>query len=174
VSAATITTTTTTNATNIVLVHGSWGDGSVWRKEIPILMNAEHRVIAVQLPLQSLADDVATVKRAIERTGGGPTILVGHSYDGIVITNAGYNNLNVTGLVYLAAIAPDEGESFLDLVNNSADLPENPFKTDSEGLMSINPVMFHEWFAQDVDSTEADIMAAVQKPINQSTADPCL
>jgi pimeloyl-ACP methyl ester carboxylesterase len=80
-AAATITTTTTTpNATNIILVHGSWGDGSVWRKEIPILMNAGHRVIAVQLPLQSLADDVATVKRAIERTGGGPTILVGHSY----------------------------------------------------------------------------------------------
>lgn len=81
-AAATITTTTTTtpNATNIILVHGSWGDGSVWRKEIPILMNAGHRVIVVQLPLQSLADDVATVKRAIERTGGGPTILVGHSY----------------------------------------------------------------------------------------------
>lgn len=100
--------TTTTNATtpNIVLVHGAWADGSSWSKVIPILKNAGHRVIAVQLAEHSLADDVATVKRAINLVGG-PTILVGHSYGGLVITNAGYNNQNVTGLVYLAAFAPD-------------------------------------------------------------------
>jgi pimeloyl-ACP methyl ester carboxylesterase len=98
-----------TNTTNIVLVHGGWADGSSWSKEIPILENAGHRVIAVQLPLHSLADDVATVKRAIDLVGG-PTILVGHSYGGEVITNAGYNNPNVTGLVYIAAFAPDEGQ----------------------------------------------------------------
>lgn len=67
-----------TNTTNIVLVHGGWADGSSWSKEIPILKNAGHQVIAVQLPLHSLADDVATVKRAVEQLGG-TTILVGHS-----------------------------------------------------------------------------------------------
>ena len=105
-----------TNATNIVLVHGGWADGSSWSKEIPILENAGHRVIAVQLPLHSLADDVATVKRAIDLVGG-PTILVGHSYGGEVITNAGYNNPNVTGLVYIAAFAPDEGQSLSSFVD---------------------------------------------------------
>ena len=100
----------TTNATNIVLVHGLWADGSSWSKVIPILQNAGHRVIAVQLAAHSLADDVATVKRAIDLVGG-PTILVGHSFGGFVITNAGYNNQNVTGLVYVSAFAPDEGES---------------------------------------------------------------
>ena len=90
-----------TNVTNIVLVHGLWADGSSWSKVIPILKNAGHQVIAVQLPLHSLADDVATVKRAIGQIGG-PTILVGHSYDDFVITNAPYNNPNVTGLVYIA------------------------------------------------------------------------
>ena len=76
-----------TNATNIVLVHGLWADGSSWSKVIPILEKAGHKVIAVQLPLHSLADDVATVKRAIDLVGG-PTILVGHSFGGFVITNA--------------------------------------------------------------------------------------
>src|SRR5918994_2379323 len=79
-----------TNATNIVLVHGLWADGSSWSKVIPILQNAGHKVIAVQLPAHSLADDVETIKRAIDLVG--PTILVGHSYGGFVITNAGYDN----------------------------------------------------------------------------------
>ena len=98
---------TTTNATNvnIVLVHGLWVDGSSWSKVIPILQNAGHKVIAVQLPLHSLADDIATVKRAIDLVGG-PVILVAHSYGGFVITNAGYNDSNVKGLVYIAAYAP--------------------------------------------------------------------
>lgn len=98
---------TNPNSTNIVLVHGAWADGSSWSKEIPILKSAGHKVIAVQLPEHSLADDVRTVKRAIEHIGG-PTILVGHSYGGAVITNAGYKNPNVKGLVYVAAFAPDE------------------------------------------------------------------
>ena len=108
----------TTNATNIVLVHGFWGDGSSWSKVIPILESAGHRVIAVQMPLHSLEDDIATVKRAIELLGG-PTILVGHSYGGIVITNAGYNNPNVTGLVYVVAVAPNEGQSLGDFFDVS-------------------------------------------------------
>src|SRR5215218_2188193 len=84
-----IATTNAPTTTNIVLVHGAWADGSSWSKVIPILQNAGHRVIAVQLPLHSVADDVATVKRAIELVGG-PTILVGHSYGGFVITKPPY------------------------------------------------------------------------------------
>jgi pimeloyl-ACP methyl ester carboxylesterase len=100
-----------TNVTNIVLVHGAWSDGSAWSQEIPILEKAGHRVIAVQLPEHSLADDVATVKRAIDLLGG-PVILVGHSYGGMVISNAAYNNPKVKGLVYIAAFAPQQGQFF--------------------------------------------------------------
>jgi pimeloyl-ACP methyl ester carboxylesterase len=157
---------TTTNATNIVLVHGGWADGSGWSKEIPILTAAGHKVIAVQLPLHSLSDDVATVKRAVEHIGG-PTILVGHSYGGAVITNAGYNNSNVTGLVYIAAFAPDEGQSLSSFVD-PAKFPKELFIVDSGGFIYLNPKVFRENFAQDVDPAEADIMAIVQKPFHQS------
>jgi pimeloyl-ACP methyl ester carboxylesterase len=159
------------NATNIVLVHGFWADASSWSKVIPILRNAGHQVVAVQLPLHSVADDVATVKRALEQLGG-PIILVGHSYGGFVITNAAYNNPNVTGLVYVAALAPDEGESLNDLVKTwPKEFIENGVgnvKPDSGGFLFIIRDKFHESFAQDVDGTEADIMAIVQKPPNQS------
>ena len=92
-----------TTSMNIILVHGAWADGSSWNKVISILEKAGHRVIAVQLPLHSLANDIATVKRAIDLVGG-PVTLVGHSYGGAVITNAAYNNPNVTGLVYIARL----------------------------------------------------------------------
>jgi pimeloyl-ACP methyl ester carboxylesterase len=115
-----------------------------------------------------VADDVATVKRAIELVGG-PTILVGHSYGGFVITNAGYNNQNVTGLVYLAAFAPDEGESLLTFMDPST-LPPGFLVFDSGGFAYINPDMFHQAFAQDVNKTEAEIMAAVQTPTPTSQA----
>jgi pimeloyl-ACP methyl ester carboxylesterase len=156
----------TTNTTNIVLVHGGWADGSSWSKVIPILENAGHKVIAVQLPLHSLADDVATVKRAIDLVGG-PITLVGHSYGGEVITNAGYNNPNVTGLVYIAAFAPDEGLSLSSFVD-PAKFPKDLFLVDSGGFIYLNPEIFRENFAQDVDPAEADLMATVQKPFNQS------
>jgi pimeloyl-ACP methyl ester carboxylesterase len=155
-----------TNATNIVLVHGGWADGSSWSKVIPILENAGHKVIAVQLPLHSLADDIATVKRAIDLVGG-PITLVGHSYGGEVITNAGYNYPNVTGLVYIAAFAPDEGQSLSSFVD-PAKFPKDLFLVDSGGFIYLNPEIFRENFAQDVDPAEADIMAIVQKPFNQS------
>jgi pimeloyl-ACP methyl ester carboxylesterase len=119
------------------------------------------------MPLHNLADDVATVKRAIELVGK-PVILVGHSYGGEVITNAGYNNPNVTGLVYVAAFAPDEGESLTTFVSPK-DFPEGFLMLDSAGLAYINPAMFHDRFAQDVDPTEAYIMAVAQKPFNAST-----
>jgi pimeloyl-ACP methyl ester carboxylesterase len=155
-----------TNGTNIVLVHGAWADGSSWNKVIPILQNAGHNVIAVQLPEHSLADDVETVKRAIEHIGG-PAILVGHSYGGAVITDAGYNNPNVTGLVYVAAFAPDEGQSLSNFVD-LAKLPKDLLIFDSGGFVYINPAMFPGAFAHDVDPAEAAVMAIVQKPINQS------
>jgi pimeloyl-ACP methyl ester carboxylesterase len=155
-----------TNATNIVLVHGVWADGSSWNKVIPILENAGHRVIAVQLPLNSLADDVATVKRAIDLVGG-PVTLVGHSYGGFVITNAGYINQNVTGLVYVSAFGPDEGESTANFVD-VAKLPPGLLVFDSGGFAYINPEMFHQAFVQDANATEAQIMAVVQKPAHQS------
>jgi pimeloyl-ACP methyl ester carboxylesterase len=158
----------TTNSTkaNIVLVHGACADGSSWGKVIPILQNAGHKVIAVQLPLHSLVDDVATVSRAIELIGG-PVILVGHSYGGFVITNAAYNNPNVKGLVYIAGHAPNEGQSlgnFFDV----KELPKDLLIIDSGGFAYINPAMFTEAIAQDVNSTEADIMAVVQKPFSTS------
>jgi pimeloyl-ACP methyl ester carboxylesterase len=160
---------TSTNATtgrNIVLVHGAWADGSSWSNVIPTLTDAGHRVIAVQLPLHFLADDVATVNRAIELIGG-PVLLVGHSYGGFVITNAGYNNPNVTGLVYVAAFAPDEGQSISNFVDPAA-LPPGFFIFDSGGFGYINPEMFHQAFVQDVNNTEAEIMAIAQKPAHQS------
>ena len=167
-SSTTTTNATTTNATkpNIVLVHGGWADGGSWSKVIPTLTNAGHRVIAVQLPLHNAAEDIATVKRAVELVGG-PTILVGHSYGGYVITNAGTNNPNVTGLVYIAAFAPDEGEALGTFVTPDK-LPPGILIVDSAGLTYLNPDMFHEAFAADVNATEALIMAVSQKPFNQS------
>lgn len=158
--------TRSNGAQNIVLVHGGWADGSSWSKEIPTLEAAGHRVIAVQLPLHSMADDVATVKRAIDLVGG-PTILVGHSYGGFVITNAAYNNPNVTGLVYVAAFAPDMGQSLSDFVD-ATKFPEGLLIPDSGGFLYLNSTLFQNSFAQDVNSTEASMMAAVQKPFNQS------
>ena len=120
----------------------------------------------MQLPLHSLADDVATVKRAIDLIGG-PVTLVGHSYGGEVITNAAYNNPNVKGLVYIAAFAPDKGQSLSTFVS-LAKFPKELFIKDSGGFIYLNPKIFRDNFAQDVNYSEADIMAIVQKPFNQS------
>jgi pimeloyl-ACP methyl ester carboxylesterase len=162
--------TTTTNPTNmdnnIVLVHGTYVDGSSWSKVIPILQNAGHKVIAVQLPLHSLADDIATTKRAIDLVGG-PVILVGHSYGGFVITNAAYNNPNVKGLVYIAAFAPNKGQSLANFVDVTK-LPKGFLVYDSGGFIYLNPNMFPQAFAQDIDVAQAKVMAAAQKPFNQS------
>src|SRR5713226_1640079 len=93
-----------TKASNVILVHGAWADGSSWSKVIPLLLNGGLRVTAVQLPLISLRGDVATVARAVALEDG-PMILVGHSYGGVVITEAG-NDPKVAGIVYIAAFAP--------------------------------------------------------------------
>ena len=159
---------TTTNATNmnIVLVHGTYVDGSSWSKVIPILQNAGHKVIAVQLPLHSLADDIATVKRAIDLVGA-PVILVGHSYGGFVITNAAYNNSNVKGLVYIAAFAPEEGQSLGNFVDLKK-FPKGLLVFDRGGFVYINPEAFGQVIAQDADPAQVKVIAAAQKPFNQS------
>jgi pimeloyl-ACP methyl ester carboxylesterase len=159
------TATTATNM-NIVLVHGTYVDGSSWDKVIPILQNAGHKVIAVQLALHSLADDIATTKRAIDLIGG-PVILVGHSYGGFVITNAAYNNPNVKGLVYIAAFAPEEGQSLTNFID-ATKLPKDFLVFDSGGFVYVNPDMFSQAFAQDADPAQAKVIAAAQKPFNQS------
>jgi len=151
------------NNLSIILVHGVWVDGSSWSKVIPILQNAGHKVIAVQLDLQSLSDDIANVKRAIDLAGG-PVVLVGHSYGGFVITNAAYNNPNVKGLVYIAAFAPNEGQS----LSNFVDTAKLPKVVDSGGYIYINPENFQQLFAQDIDPAESKVMAATQKPANQA------
>ena len=154
-----------TNATNIVLVHGAWADAGSWDKVIPILQKAGHNVIAVELPEHSLADDVATTKRAINLIGG-PVTLVGHSYGGMVITNAGSNNPNVKNLVYLAAFAPKEGQAIGEFVNPSK-FPPGALRQDEGGFVYwSNPNIFHELFAQDLDPVLATTLWAVQKPIN--------
>ena len=122
-----------------------------------------------------MGDDIATVERAIELFGG-PTTLVGHSYGGEVITNAGYNNSNVTGLVYLAALAPDAGETGNDFFEQLPEVVSQQLLEtfsentvlDSAGFLYFKPDKFHELVAQDVDPVETDILAAVQKPFNQS------
>ena len=154
-----------TNVTNIsiVLVHGAWAGAASWSKVIPILQNAGHKVIAVQLALHSLADDVATVKRAIDLLGG-PTILVGSSYGGEVITNAAYNNSKVKGLVYLRAFAPQEGQSISSFFD-PARLPKGSLIIDKGGFAYLNSSLFR---GQDVDPVQVNIMAAVQTPINMS------
>src|SRR6476646_10385411 len=157
-------TTANTAKMNIVLVHGTAVDGSSWSKVIPILQNAGHKVIAVQLALHSLADDIATTKRAIDLVGA-PVLLVGHSYGGFVITNAAYNNPAVKGLVYLAAFAPKEGQS----QGNFLGTPAKGFAiVDSVGFIYINQTIFGPALAQDVDPAQAKIVAAAQKPYNQS------
>lgn len=157
---------------NIVLVHGAWGDGSHWRHVIPTLHNAGHRVIAVQNPLTSLADDVDRTRKLAESMDG-PTLLVGHSYGGAVITGAGHAE-NVVGLVYIAAFAPDEGDS-LGSIFARTDQPAGAanIAPDAEGFLWIAPDKFQESFSQDLDDTEALVMALTQKPIaGQCFSDP--
>lgn len=145
---------------SVVLVHGEWADGSSWSKVIPLLQENGIRVTAVQIPLTSLADDVAVTRHVIALQEGS-TVLAGHSYGGSVITEAGTNAPNVVGLVYVSAFAPDEGESLGDLYARAAAPGVAHVRPDDEGFLWIDP----EAFAQDVDPVQARILAVVQKPI---------
>jgi pimeloyl-ACP methyl ester carboxylesterase len=148
---------------NIVLVHGTWADGSSWNKVIPLLQAKGYHVTAVQNPLTSLADDVAATKRALALQDG-PTLLVGHSWGGVVITEAG-NDAKVAGLVYVAAAAPEEGQSFLELVQTAPATPGNDqIRPDAYGYVSMTPKGIQEDFAQDLTKAEQQLLIATQGP----------
>ncbi len=152
------------SSVNIVLVHGAFCDGSSWAGVIPFLQEAGHHVVAVQLPLVGLSNDIATTKSALASLSG-PTILVGHSYGGAVVTGAG-DAPNVVGLVYIAAYVPAEGETLGDL-NNKFPATEGQGKIGSsylENALYIAPDAFPAVFAADVDPVQARVLAVVQRP----------
>ncbi|KAG0059007.1 hypothetical protein BGZ90_004664 [Linnemannia elongata] len=152
---------------NIVLVHGALADGSSWSRVIPHLHAAGHYVLAVQQPLTAIEDDVAKVKAALGTIKSGPIVLVGHSFGGTVITQAAHNNPKVSALVYVAAFAPDQGESVAELGKNYTALPSNQaFVSDSDGRLLLPQNLFLKYFAPDVDKKEAEIMAVVQGPFD--------
>jgi len=156
---------------NIVLVHGAWADGSCWSGAIERLQTHGFQVRAPQFPLSSLADDVARLREVLEFQDG-PTIVVGHSYGGQIMTALGDEAPNVVGLVYIAAFGLDEGESLSALV---ADGPSTPalahLFTDAHGFAWLSEDDFVDHFAADVDPTWARMMYAVQQPLAQSAFD---
>jgi pimeloyl-ACP methyl ester carboxylesterase len=151
---------------NVVLVHGAWADGSSWSKVIAILQKQGFNVAAAQLPLTSLDDDM-TVTRNLLAAQKGPTVLVGHSYGGVVITGAANGAPNVTALVYIAAFALDEGES-IEGLSKQGPPPAGAaqVRADDHGFLWIDPPGFPQAFAADVDLAEARIMAVTQRPLS--------
>ncbi len=149
---------------NIVLVHGAWGDGSHWRHVIPLLHDRGFHVVAVQNPLTSLAEDVDRTSK-LAAAQDGPTLLVGHSYGGAVITGAGHVP-NVVGLVYIAAFAPDEGDSLGSIFSRREPPPgASSIRPDKYGFLWIAQETFRESFGQDLNAQQALVMAVSQKPI---------
>lgn len=150
---------------SVILVHGAFADASSWRKVIPLLAEEGIIVTAAQLPLKSLADDVATTKRVIEDQKDN-VILVGHSYGGAVITEAAAGNPNVKALVYVAAFAPDDGETLNGLVERFSPSPlGKSVVPDSAGFLYIDRARFQAVFANDLAEDEAALLAATQKPL---------
>ena len=151
--------------TSIVLVHGAFADGSSWNKVIPLLEAEGFTVTAVQNPLKSLSEDVATTKRVLDAQKG-DVILVGHSYGGAVITEAAAGNSKVKALVYVAAFAPDAGETLGALGER---FPAPPLGTavvpDSAGFLYIDRAKVADVFANDLPKEEAALLAATQKPL---------
>jgi len=148
---------------NVVLVHGGFVDGSGWDGVYKALKKNGYNVTIVQNATTSLADDVATTKRAIAMQNG-PVILVGHSYGGAVITEAG-NDPKVAGLVYIAAFAPDKGESVSTLIKNApAGAPVPPILPPVDGYLLLDKAKFPASFAGDVSPEEAAFMADSQVP----------
>jgi pimeloyl-ACP methyl ester carboxylesterase len=147
----------------IVLVHGGFVDGSGWEGVYNILKKDGYNVCVVQNPTTSLADDVAFTERAIAAQPG-MSLLVGHSYGGVVITEAG-TNPRVAGLVYVTAFAPDKGESVASLIKNpppGAAVP--PILPAQDGFLMLDPSKFAASFAADVSESKASFMAASQVP----------
>ena len=147
----------------IVLVHGGFVDGSGWEGVYRILKRDGYRVSIVQNPTTSLADDVAATKRVIAEQKG-PVVLVGHSYGGAVITEAG-NDPSVEGLVYITAFAPDRGESVASLIKDPPPgAPVPPILPPADGFLALDKAKFAASFAADVSAEKADFMANSQVP----------
>lgn len=156
-------TNASTAVKNIVLVHGGLVDGSGWKDVYKILKKDGYTVSIVQEPTISLPDDVAVTKRVIDGQVG-PVILVGHSYGGVVITEAG-NDPKVTGLVYITAFAPDKGESAGSLIKSApAGAPTPPILPPQDGFILLDKAKFPAFFAADVNPEVASFMADSQVP----------
>jgi pimeloyl-ACP methyl ester carboxylesterase len=151
---------------SVVLVHGAWADGSSWAKVIGPLAAEGIRVLAAPLPLTSFADDTAALERALERLSG-PVVVVGHAYAGAVI--AATRNVKVKALVYVAALAPDEGETVADVFYRTEPHPLAPkLAPDNHGLIYLPEEAFAAAFAQNAAADELALFFAVQRPISPS------
>ncbi len=149
---------------SVVVVHGAWADGSSWSKIIKPLVAEGFNVSAPPLPLTSFQDDVAALDRALERTPG-PVVLAGHAYAGAVI--GATRSAKVKGLVYLAALAPDEGETVADVFYRGEPHPQAPkLAPDDHGLIYLPDTAFSTTFAQNAAADELAVLAAVQRPIS--------
>ena len=155
---------------NIVLVHGAWADGSCWSAVIELLQAGGYNVTAPQFPESSLAGDVARLRQVLDRQDG-PTVVVGHSYGGQIMTALGPDAPNVAGLVYIAAFGLDEGESIGGLLAQGG--PPTPalahLDIDKRGFAWVPEDDFVNHFAADVDPVKARVMYAVQQPLATST-----
>jgi pimeloyl-ACP methyl ester carboxylesterase len=152
---------------NVVLVHGAFADGSGWRGVYDNLTQRGYKVAIVQNPLTSLADDVAATKRAIERQDG-PTILVGHSWGGVMITEAGIDP-KVTGLVYVSALSPDAGETTAQQYEGYTTPPEFVIEPTADGFGILKAGTFKAGFAADATDADAAFLENSQVPINLSS-----
>lgn len=163
-------------AKTVVLVHGAFADGSSWNKVVPILQKKGLKTIVVQNPLSSLEDDVKFTMRAIDEAEG-KVILVGHSWGGVVITEAG-NHEKVEKLVYLSAFAPSEGEHIHDILDDAHKVRKiakvkgfaNPI-VDSHGFIRLSEQTILEHFAPDIPKAEAKLIAAGQGRLHKDTLD---
>lgn len=151
---------------NVVLVHGAFADGTGWRPVYDDLTARGYRVSIVQNPLTSLDEDVKATRRVLDRQDG-PTLLVGHSWGGTVITEAGVHD-KVAGLVYVSALAPDAGETTAQQYTGFAPTPEFVIETGSDGYGFIAPAAFKAGFAHDTADADAAFLRDSQVPINMS------
>lgn len=156
-----VAVSTPSSGRNVVLVHGAFVDGSTWRAVYDLLASDGYHVAVVQNTTLSLEDDVAATRLIIDAQDG-PVVLVGHSYGGAVITEAGTHG-KVVALVYVAAFAPAEGES-VSTINGEPDAPGSPFVSAPGGLLFQNRATFHEWFGADLPAADAAFMADAQLP----------
>src|SRR5882724_7516975 len=153
---------------NIVLVHGAWADGSCWSDVIQRLQADGYHVIAPQFPMSSLAADVARLRQVLQFQTG-PTLVVGHSYGGQIMTSLGSDAPNVVGLVYIAAFALDEGESLGALLSQGPVTPSLAHLfTDSRGYGWLSEDDFVNHFAADVEPKRGRVLYAVQQPLASS------